>query len=373
MFLLNGAVFASWVPHIPAVKARLALNDAQLGLLLLCIAAGSMAALALAGWAVSRLGSRAVTIAAALGLALTLPPRLATASVAVTGAALVAFGAFNALLDVAMNAQAVEVQERYGRSIMSSFHGCFSLGGLCGAALGGAFMAAGAGDLRHPLAVTVAAVLCIGVASGALLPSAPARTEREPVFVRPTGALVPLGLLALGALMVEGAMADWSAVYLHDTLRATPQFAAAGFAVFSLAMALGRFGGDRLVDRYGPARLLRRSGVLAAAGLLIALAGSQPAALAGFGLLGLGMANAIPVLFTAAGRVPGAEPGRALAAVASAGYLGFLAGPPLIGFVAEAWTLPTALAGLAMLCAALAAWASSVAPPATRTSAARVP
>jgi predicted MFS family arabinose efflux permease len=371
MFLLNGTVFASWVPHIPAVKARLALNDAQLGLLLLCIAAGSMASLAIAGWAVSRLGSRAVTVGAALGLALTLPLPLATASVTVTATTLVAFGAFNALLDVAMNAQAVEVQERYGRSIMSSFHGCFSLGGLCGAALGGGFIAAGVGDLRHPLAVAAAAVLCIGVASAALLRSPPTRAAREPVFVRPTGALLPLGLLALGALMVEGAMADWSALYLHDTLRATPQFAAAGFAVFSLAMALGRFGGDRLVDRYGPARLLRRSGLLAAAGLLIALTGSQAAALAGFGLLGLGMANAIPVLFTAAGRVQGAAPGRALAAVASAGYLGFLAGPPLIGFVAEAWTLTAALAGLAMLCAALAAWASSVAPPAAQRSGAR--
>jgi MFS family permease len=353
MFLLNGTVFASWVPHIPAVKARLALNDGELGLLLLCIAAGSIASLALSGWLIARFGSRLVTIASAVGLCLVLPVPVVSASAFVVAAALALFGAFNGALDVAMNAQAVEVQRRYGRSIMSAFHGCFSLGGLIGAGLAGLLLKLGVGGLQH-----TTAVLAVGIAAAALggiwlLPSPPSTAAREPVLVRPTGVLLPLGVLALFALLIEGAMADWSAVYLADAHGASLDVAATGYALFSLTMAAGRFGGDRLIDRCGVVPVLRSCAALAAAGLLLTVVAGQPGALVGFACIGFGMANIVPLLFTAAGRVPGIEPGRALAAVASAGYFGFLVGPPFIGFVAQAFSLPAAFALMAVLCAAL--------------------
>jgi MFS family permease len=361
MFLLNGTVFASWVPHIPAVKARLGINDGQLGLLLLCIAAGSIASLALSGWLVARFGSRAVSVAAAVGLCLALPFPVVSGSLLVVAAALALFGAFNGALDVAMNAQAVEVQRRYGRSIMSAFHGCFSLGGLIGAGLAGLLIKLGVGGLEHAIAVALAGLAAAGGAACWLLPSPPSHAAREPVFVRPTGVLVPLGVLALFALLIEGAMADWSAVYLADAHGASLDVAATGYAVFSLTMAAGRFGGDRLIDRFGVVSVLRACAVLATAGLLLTVVGGQGAALAGFACIGFGMANIVPLLFSAAGRVPGVEPGRALAAVASAGYFGFLVGPPFIGFVAHALSLTAAFGLMAFLCVALALRARLVA------------
>src|SRR5262249_6957053 len=193
----------------------------------------------------------------------------------------------------------------------------------------------------------------------------PAHHDPGPAVARPSGTLVTLGFLALLGLLAEGAMADWSAVYLHDTLGASPSTAAIAFAVFSLAMALGRFTGDGLVERLGPRRVLRGSSAVAAAGLAGALLLGHPAiGVVGCGFVGLGIANIIPILFSAAARVPGVPPGRALAAVATTGYLGFLAGPPLIGIVAEAAGLATGLGLVSGACAIIALKASGL--PATR-------
>jgi len=217
---------------------------------------------------------------------------------------------------------------------MSSFHGLFSLGGLAGAALAGVAMAAGMGDVPH---VVVTALACVIVVLGCLpflLPSPVAAGSPGPVFARPRGALLSLGALAFCGLIAEGAMGDWSAVYLHDTLGSSPALASAGFAACSLAMAAGRFTGDALVRRYGAARVLRVSSTVAAIGLVGALLVGTPASgVVGFGLVGLGVANVIPILFSAAGRVPGTAPGTGIAAVATTGYFGFLVGPPVIDFV----------------------------------------
>lgn len=355
MFFINGFVLASWLPHIPAVKAAHGISDGQLGLVLLCMAAGAMLALPLAGGLVARLGSRRVTAGAALGLCAALPFPLFAPHVLALGAALVALGATNALLDVSMNAQAVEVARRWPRPIMSAFHGLFSLGGLGGAAAAGAAIAAGAGPRAHALGTAIACAAVVARGIPRLLSSPRADGPPSLVFVRPTGALLPLGALALCGLLVEGAMGDWSAVYLHDTLGGSAAFAATGFAAASLAMAAGRFGGDGLVDRFGPARVLRASAAVAATGLGRALVvGELVIGVVGFGLVGLGIANVIPILFSAAGSVPGTPPGIGIATVATMGYLGFLAGPPLIGLVADATGLRVALGLVAGLCAVIA-------------------
>jgi fucose permease len=351
-FFINGVVLASWVPHIPAVKAAHALSDGALGAVLLCMALGAVLALPLAGWLTSRVGSHRSTACAALGLCVALPLPVVSPSVALLSLSLVLLGACNGMLDVSMNAQAVAIEARYRRPIMSSFHGFFGLGGFAGAALAGGAMSLGIDGARH---VVTMAVLCgLAVAHAQRwFPSSPAEPQGPGfAFATPSRALLGLGILAFCALLAEGAMADWSAVYMRDALGTSAAEAATGFAAFSLTMAGGRFAGDLLAARLGRTKLLRVSSVIAAGGLGAALLIGQPsAAVIGFGLVGAGISNAVPVLFGAAGGTPGVAPGMALAAVATTGYLGFLAGPPLIGLAAEMAGLPAALGIVSVLCA----------------------
>ncbi len=361
-FFINGAVLASWVPHIPAIKSRYMMTDGTLGLVLLSMAGGSVLALPLAGWLVGRLGSRVTTAASGVALCLALPLPIASPSVILLSLSLGLLGACNGLLDVSMNAQAAEIQQRIRRPIMSSFHALFSLGGVIGALLASGAMTLGVSDTGH-VGVSAAIALCAVVLAiqGLVLPQ-PRSYAAGPGVTRPSGALVTLGILALLGLLAEGAVADWSAVYLHDTLGSSPATAAVGFAAFSLTMAAGRFTGDALVGRAGPRRVLRGSSAVAAVGLAAALLVGHPATgVVGFALVGLGIANIIPVLFSAAARVPGVPPGRALAAVATTGYLGFLAGPPLIGAVAEAAGLAAGLGLVSGACAFVALRAGALA------------
>ena len=352
LFFVNGAILASWVPYVPMVKQRLGIGDGLLGVVLLFMAIGALGALPFAGTLVGRLGSRTVSVGAGLGLCLSLPLPVLAPTPFLAALALLFFGAFNSTLDVAMNAQAVEVEQRRGRALMSSFHAMFSVGGLAGALLSSVIIAAGVGAADHILTAALLGSVAILIARSALIAVAP---SPSPVFVRPTRGLLGLGVLALCALLAEGAIGDWSAVYLMDSRGASQSVAAAGFAAFSLAMAGGRFAGDHVARRLGAACLLRLSGALAAGGLLLALIVKGPViAIAGFGLVGLGVANLIPVIFSAAGRAYAVAPGHGLAAVATTGYVGFLAGPPAIGLAAEVAGLPAALGIVALACAAVA-------------------
>src|SRR5262245_45975505 len=297
VFLVNGLVIASWVPLIPEIKARHGLGDAQLGLVLLTMAIGSVLSLPLTGWLVGRFGSRVMTSVAGLGLCLALPLPIISPTVAVLTMALALLGALNGALDVSMNAQAVAVEARYQRPIMSSFHGLFSLGGVVGAAFASATMGLGVGHGWHIAGVTMASLVLVLLAAAQLGPWQAAADGTAPVFSVPSADVLGLGLLAVAALLAEGAMADWSAVYLHDTLGTPSGQAATGFAAFSLAMAAGRLGGDRLVRWIGPVATLRASSAVAAVGLAGALLLRTPAAaIVGFGAVGLGISNAVPVL-----------------------------------------------------------------------------
>jgi hypothetical protein len=362
-FFINGAVIASWLPHIPDLKVRLGIGDGGLGLVLLGMAGGAVIALPIAGWLVGRAGSRAVTGASAIGLCATVVVPVLTPNVVLTVAALGLLGAWNAALDVAMNAQAVMVEEAYRRPIMSSFHALFSLGGLVGAGGAAVVMGLGLGAVAHLVVVAGLSMGAAAMALGRLVPTRPAQERRAPVFVRPPAALLRLGFLTFCALLAEGAIGDWTAVYLRDSLEATPAFAAAGFAAFSLTMAVGRFCGDGLVSRMGPTVLLRASGALAGAGLaVLLLIGHPSAAILGLGLVGLGIANLIPILFSAAGRAPGLPAATALAAVATTGYCGYLAGPPAIGLAAAVAGLPLALGIVCAACGLVAAGAAVIQP-----------
>jgi MFS family permease len=367
IFFVNGMVLASWLPHIPAVKGWHAISDGELGLVLLFMAVGALLALPAAGWLVARAGSRRVTSASAIALCIALPLPLLSPNLISLSLSLALLGACNATLDVAMNAQAVAVESGYRRAIMSSFHGLFSLGGLAGAVIAGTLMGVGVGDIAHVVAVALTAMLAVACCLGRLVTDEPrAAGPSTRSTARPTLALLALGGFAFCGLLAEGAVGDWSAVYLHDTLGSSAAVAAAGFAAFSLTMAAGRFGGDRLVGRFGSAAVLRASSAVAAAGLAGALGAGTPAAgIVGCGLVGLGISNVIPILFSAAGRVADVEAGPALATVATTGYFGFLAGPPLIGLVAEAAGLRIALGIVCALCAVITAGAGMVREPET--------
>jgi MFS family permease len=344
VFFTNGVVIGTWVVRIPAIKERLGLGEGMLGVVLLGAAVGALVAMPVVGALVSRFGSRRIVGVSALTLSVVLlTPGLAS-SLFLLVPAVVLLGAANGGLDVAMNAQAVAVERGYGRPIMSSFHAAWSFGGLGGAALGGLLASRGIGPLPHFAAVAVLAAIAFAVAYGALLPSgADASEEGTPAFARPTRALLGLGIISFCVLLGEGAMGDWSAVYLDDTLRTGPGFAAAGYAAFSLSMAFGRLFGDRFTELLGPVALVRACGAIAAVGLGVALAAAQPVvALAGFACAGAGFSVVFPTALSAAGRTSGPT-GPALAAVTTAAYTGFLIGPPFIGFLAELTGLGYAL------------------------------
>jgi len=306
-----------------------------------------------AGGLISRLGSRRVVGATALAYSVMLPLLAVAPNLALLVTSLTLVGAATGSLDVSMNAQAVAVEKGLGRPIMSSFHAAFSLGGLAGAA---------AGVAPHLAGVAAFSLAAFVLAYGRMLPAGADRGEDgEPAFARPTRALAGLGVIAFCVLLGEGAMADWSAVYLSGTLGTGPGFAAAGFAAFSATMVAGRLLGDRLIARFGPAALVRAGGIVSAVGLGVSLAVAHPvAALVGFGCAGLGFSIIFPAALSAAGRAESTATGPAIAAIATAGYFGFLVGPPSIGFVAEVIGLGGALFIVVALSAAIVFLAGSV-------------
>lgn len=353
IFFANGAAFGVWATQIPLVGDRLGLDAAMLGILLLVLGAGAVSAMAASGWLIRRFGSAAPTrVGAALFIAL-LPAAAAAPSLAVLAPVLFVFGAAGGSMDVAMNAHAAEVERRAGRAYMSSFHGMWSLGGLAGAGLGSLLLAAVSGPVQALVAAALAGTVAAFAQRGLLDHAAPA--EGQPgASLRPDALALAIGAMAALTFAAEGAVLDWSSLYLRTDLGAPAERAGLGYAAFSAAMAAGRFAGDRLRRRYGAAALVRGGAALAALGLLLGPAtGSAPGAVAGFALAGLGLSNVVPVLISAAGARPHGE--VAIATVATLGYGGLLAAPPLLGFVAQATSLSAMVAVVAGMCAAVLA------------------
>jgi MFS family permease len=362
-FLLLGTVLGSWVARIPAVQHGLGLDDAQLGVALLSTSVGAILAMPATCWLVERWGNPRVVRGAATALCAALPLLPLAPSMPALMFALFIFGIGFGLLDVSMNVQAVAIEEGYERPIMSTFHGVFSIGGLLGAASAGLIAGAGVSPFPHLLAVALILLVLVAVASRPLL-DVRAATEAVPVFAVPPRALLGLGLLAFCVLFGEGAVADWSAVYLANVLAATPAIAALGYGASSLAMAGMRFAGDALTLRFGAERLVRVGGLVAGLGMTGGLLiGTIPAAVIGFASVGAGLAVAFPIALGAGGRTPGLASGTAIGAVATAGYSGLLVGAPLIGFVSDRAGLPIGLALVATVCFVTALLAGTVRPP----------
>ena len=343
-FLANGLGFANWAARIPAVKDDVGLSTGALGVALLGMAVGAVVAMPLAGALLVRFGSRALTRATLALFCLALPlPGLVGSLPALLGV-LALIGIASGSLDVSMNAQAVALEQRYGRPLMAGLHGLWSLGSLGGALIGGLAAGAGISPRAHLLVVAAALLLAGMYATRRLLPGGGDRDQAIPRFVRPTRILALLGAIGFCALLSEGAAYDWSAVYLRDSLGASDGFAVSAYAGFTLTMTVGRLLGDRLRARFGSRRLLGSAALVAAAGLGAGLALHHTvAAVIGFAILGAGLSCIVPIVFGAAGGASGLPSGPAIAVVSTVGYLGFIAGPPLIGGLAELSSLPAAL------------------------------
>lgn len=354
VFLASGVLLGSWAPHVAVVQARLEVGPATLGLALLWMAVGGLVAMPLAGRLTARFGSAPVAAGGSIAYALMLPVAVLAPNLGQLVLGLALFGVAGGFTDVAMNAHAYAVERRLGRPVMSSMHGMWSAGGLIGAGLAGPVLAV-LPPLGHMALVVAALGVGLLVFIPGLLPAATDQGATATHFRLPKGATLILGGLAFLAMMSEGAVLDWSAVYLASERGADPTLAAMGFALFSAAMTLGRFTGDRLRQRFGRVVLVRVSGLAAGGGLLIASLVPLPsAALLGFLLLGFGLSNLVPLIFLAAAEGDdGLGPGERIAAVATVGYTGFLVGPPVIGFIGEASSLATGLGLLAAGCLAI--------------------
>lgn len=360
-FALDGFVFAGWVVRIPAIKEQTGASASALGLALLGVSAGAVVTMTLTGRLVRRYGSHPVTVACAvlLCLSIALPPL--THSALALGAVLLVFGSAYGGINVAFNSAAVDLVAVLGRPIMPSFHAAFSLGGMVGAGLGG-LVAGSLSPTRHLLALTVTGLLVTLVAGRALLrcePAVPPDRAAEEAPERDGAAhrrdrrtrrlVVTFGLIALCTAYGEGAMADWGALHLKQDLDASPGLAAAGYSCFALAMTVGRLTGTTLLERLGRTVTVVAGGSTAVAGMLLgSLAPSVWAALFGFAITGLGLANIFPVAVERAGALGGPS---GVATASTLGYGGMLLGPPAIGFMADWFSLPAALTSVAALAA----------------------
>nr|WP_315592943.1 MFS transporter [uncultured Cupriavidus sp.] len=349
LFFANGATFATWGVHIPTIKARFGLSDAVLSLAMLAVAAGAILAMGLVGRWVARLGSARASMIGGVVFAILTLAILAMPSFALLLPTLLVFGMANAMFDVGMNAQAATVEASRTRPVMSALHGMFSLGGMIGAGFGGLMLSLGVPPLVHAAMIAaLTAAVAIGMTPGLLadhpvLPTADHHREHA------SRGLWLLGLLAFLGLVGEGAMYDWTTVYMREVTMAPLGWISFGYAAFSGGMACGRFGGDRLRARFGDARTLTGSAWLGFAGIVLAIAIPFPlVALLGFTLMGLGAANMVPIFFVAASRLPGVAAAEAIARVARFAYVGLLIGPVLIGGVAHLVDLRIGLAVVAL-------------------------
>jgi len=335
-FFVLGLMFATWGVHVPTVKAHYGLGEQALAIAMLASGAGALMALAQAGRVVGRWGPRSVSAAMGLLCCAAIACLLVWPAYAALLAVMLVFGITGSLLDVAINTEATEIERLAARPLMSGFHGMFSLGGMAGASFGSVAPALGLSPQGHLLLASGLGAAVVLAASRAMLPVPDKATEEKHPLSLPRGPLLLLGVLAAMGLIAEGAMYDWSVLFMKQERASDASTAALAYASFSGAMAAGRFGGDWVRARLAPRRLMRASGVLAALGMALALVLPSPAvALAGFALVGIGLSNVVPVLFSAASQAPGVSPAHGIAAVSGVGYLGMMAGPPLIGLVAE--------------------------------------
>ncbi|MEN4634826.1 MFS transporter [Pantoea agglomerans] len=361
IFLINGLGMSAWAPLVPFARDRLQLSGASLGALLLCLGIGSLTAMPVTGTLVARFGCRRVMCFSTL-LVLMMMPLLATAdSHLVVAAALMLFGAGLGMLDVAMNYQAVQVEQAADKPMMSGFHGFFSLGGILGAGTVSLLLSQSFTPLAATL-VVMAVMLLLLLWRLPVLMNERLHQPDQPWLVIPRGWVAFLGLLCFILFLAEGAVLDWGALLLLQNPEMSPAWAGLGYAVFSVAMTLGRFSGDKIIQRFGRYPVMLTGALTAAAGMSLAVWLPWPEiALLAFLLVGFGLSNTVPMLFNAAGNQQDMPANLAISAMTTLGYAGILSGPALIGFISQWISLSGAFLAIALLLLAVAASARKVA------------
>lgn len=348
-FFIAGLNFATWASRIPDIKLKLHLTDAGFGTVLFALPVGLMTSLPLSGWLVSKYGSKQMALLAALCYPVLLTMLGVTNTSWQLAGVLFVFGVFGNLLNISVNTQAVGVESLYGRSIMASFHGVWSVAGFTGAFVGTLLISLGFTPFIHFAVVCVASALTALAIHRYSLPK-DINKGYQKIFAKPDAALLKLGVIAFCCMISEGTMFDWSGIYFQKVVQVPKELTTLGYVAFMSTMAGGRFTGDWLANRIGKKTMLQVSGVIIAAGLLTAVIFPHiVTATLGFLLVGMGVSSVVPLVYGEAGKSKNMSPGVALAAVSSIGFLGFLIGPPMIGFISQAFNLRWSFTLIAVL------------------------
>jgi len=358
-FFMHGLCFSSWASRIPDIQARLGLSESGLGAVLFALPVGFFMALPMSGWLIDKFGSRTVVIPSAVLYSVSLACIGASPDRLLLVISLLTFGLAANLLNISINTQAVIVEGLYRKKILAAFHGVWSVAGFAGAAIGTFMIGRAVLPLNHFIFIGITLVFIISASSFYLVRNEERVEVSRAIFVMPDKSLIILGMIAFCSMMVEGAMFDWSGVYFIKVVAADKELAGAGYTSFMIAMASMRFLADGLSNRYGLKSVLQASGVLATVGLLIAVLFPQVMpSLFGFLLIGLGVSSVVPMVYSAAGKSKTMSAGTAITAVSSLGFLGFLIGPPTMGFIAEAFGLRISFFALSVMSIAVVVFSS---------------
>jgi len=349
-FFIAGLTYSSWACRIHDIKADFSLNNAALGGVLFALPVGLMVSLPISGWLVTRIGSGKVLISAGLLFPLMLVGIGLAPGIWQLVLLLFCFGFMNNVFEISMNTQAVGIEALYGRSIMASFHGLWSLAGFAGVGIGTIAISLDMPVLPHFLLICGICWLLVLFSYRHLLPADETQDDAQPLFARPDNSILKLGLIAFSSLVTEGTMFDWSGIYFQKIVAAPEHLTTVGYIAFMSTMAGGRFVADRFVTRLGTKRVLQMSGIMTTSGLLIAICLPYLiTATIGFLLIGFGVSSVVPLVLALAGKSKTMAPGIAIAAVSTVGFFGFLLGPPMIGFISEATSLRWSFAIIALL------------------------
>jgi MFS family permease len=346
LFFFMGICFASWAARIPDIQAKFQLSEGELGTLLLCLPIGSMLGLPIAGWSVHRFGSRSVILICSFAYAFTLPLIGLAPSLWTIAPVLMGFGVLGNIMNISLNTQALGLENQYGKSILASFHGIWSMAGFTGAGVGAGMIFLNFSPAAHYVVVALLSAVMILLSQKFVINDKPAPGEESGLVLRkPDALLLRIGLISFLGMMAEGCMFDWSGVYFKKIVEAEPQYVSLGYVCFMGAMASGRFVTDKASNRFGKVPVLQVSGLLIFLGLLLSVVFPNLfTAAIGFLMVGAGVASIVPVSYGIAGRSKLYSPSVALALVSTISFFGFLVGPPLIGFVAELFDLKVSFA-----------------------------
>jgi MFS family permease len=353
-FLMHGLCFATWASRIPTIQSSLNLSAAALGTILFALPLGFFISLAFAGGLIAKVGSKKAVVLSSILYSISLVCIGVSGSAEQVAGSLLLFGFFANLLNISMNTQAVAVEKLYQKRLLASFHGLWSLAGFAGAAIGGWMIGKAIPPVQHFTLIAAGFLITIALCASHLVKKDERTSAEVPFLALPDKALLGLGLIAFCSMMVEGAMFDWSGIYMTNVVQVDSELTGIGYTTFMIAMAGMRFLADGLTGRFGLKRILQLSGILTSIGLLLTVIQPQlPTSVFGFLLIGMGVSSVVPMVYSAAGKSKTMAAGTAITAVSSLGFMGFLIGPPAIGFIAEALSLRGSFLSLTIMSVAV--------------------